>query len=183
MSKDWQTRDRFLELHSRWMTLIGEHLEDDRGEILEYWRIEKADSVIVLAIQGDRILLPSPNYRVGISKTTLDFAGGRVNNGQTTEQAAIAILKRELGIELEAIAQIIPLNSEGWSVNSSFSNQKLYGFIAHIQSTVKFPPDSLAYPINTEGLHKLLKDLICLQCRALLMEWMLQYDYLRFHSE
>jgi hypothetical protein len=54
MSKNWQTCDRFLKLYSRWMTLIGEHIEDDRGEILGYWRIEKADSVVVLVIQGDR---------------------------------------------------------------------------------------------------------------------------------
>ena len=57
----WQVKDRFLEINSRWLTLVGEHLQDDRGEILEYWRIEKADSVIVLAIQGDRILLPKPS--------------------------------------------------------------------------------------------------------------------------
>jgi hypothetical protein len=49
----WRIQDRFLELHSRWMTLIGEHLQDHRGEILKYWRIEKADSVIVLPIQTD----------------------------------------------------------------------------------------------------------------------------------
>ena len=59
--KNWQVQDRFLEMHSRWMSLIGEHLQDDRGEILEYWRIEKADSVIVIPIQGDRILLPKPS--------------------------------------------------------------------------------------------------------------------------
>jgi len=73
----WQVRDRFLELHSRWMTLIGEHLQNQRGEILEYWRIEKVDSVIVLPIQGDLILLPSPSYRPGIGQMSLDFPGGR----------------------------------------------------------------------------------------------------------
>jgi hypothetical protein len=42
----WQVQDRFLELHSRWMTLIGEHWQDAQGQRLEYWRIEKADSVM-----------------------------------------------------------------------------------------------------------------------------------------
>jgi hypothetical protein len=78
----WQVCDRFLALHSRWMTLIGEHLQAPWGQILEHWRIEKADSVIVLPIQGDSILLPSPNYRPGIGQTTLDFPGGRVTEGQ-----------------------------------------------------------------------------------------------------
>ena len=66
----WQVQDRFLEINSRWLTLIGEHLQDDRGEVLEYWRIEKADSVIVLPIQRDRILMPKPSYRAGIGQIT-----------------------------------------------------------------------------------------------------------------
>ena len=43
-SPAWPVNDRFLELRSHWMTLIGEHLQDDRGQLLEYWRVEKADS-------------------------------------------------------------------------------------------------------------------------------------------
>ncbi|CAN1210761.1 NUDIX domain-containing protein [Tumidithrix helvetica PCC 7403] len=175
--KDWQTRDRFFELHSRWMTLIGEHLQDDRGEILEYWRIEKADSAIVLPIQGDRILLPTPSYRPGIGQVTLDFPGGRVAEDQNPEQAAIAVLKRELGIESDAIAQLISLNTEGWAVNSSFSNQKLYGFVAQIESTVKFPPEFRieTYPVTPIGVNRLQQALNCLQCRAILLEWRLTF--------
>ena len=171
----WQVKDRFLEINSRWLTLVGEHLQDDRGEILEYWRIEKADSVIVLAIQGDRILLPKPSYRAGIDQTTLDFSGGRVIAGQNPQLAAIATLKRELGIEASAIAQLIPLNTEGWAVNSSFSNQKLYGFVAYIEPNVKLNPELLTvtYPATSDGVENLLKEITCLQCRAVLLEWIL----------
>jgi len=179
--KPWQVQDRFLEMHSRWMTLIGEHLQDDRGEILEYWRIEKADSVIVLPIQGDLILLPKPSYRAGISQTTLDFSGGRVPAGQNPQLAAIATLKRELGIEASAIAQLIPLNPEGWAVNSSFSNQKLYGFFAHIEPNAKLDPELIAftYPLTSDGVQKLLEEITCLQCRAVLLEWILLNQYLK----
>ncbi|MBI4785243.1 MAG: NUDIX domain-containing protein [Oscillatoriophycideae cyanobacterium NC_groundwater_1537_Pr4_S-0.65um_50_18] len=180
-SKDWQTRDRFLELHSHWLTLIGEHLQDDRGNLLEYWRIEKADSVIVLPIQSAGpasaqeacILLPSPSYRPGIGQVTLDFPGGRVPADQTPQQAAIATLKRELGIEAANISPLMPLNTEGWVVNSSFSNQKLYGFVAYIQDSSDLNPNAIAatYPISTRGVHHLLQDLNCLQCRAVLLEW------------
>lgn len=66
----WQVQDRFLELHSRWMTLLGEHWLDAQGQRLEYWRIEKADSVIVLPIQQDHlgqshILLPPLAFGLG----------------------------------------------------------------------------------------------------------------------
>lgn len=171
----WQVQDRFLEINSRWLTLIGEHQQDDRGEILEYWRIEKVDSVIVLPIQGDRILLPKPSYRIGIGQTTLDFSGGRVIAGQNPQLAAIATLKRELGIEALAIAQLIPLNNEGWAVNSSFSNQKLYGFVAHIEPNAKLDPELVAgtYSLTLDGIQNLLEEITCLQCRAVLLEWIL----------
>lgn len=94
-NRPWRVQDRFLELHARWMTLIGEHLQDHQGEILEYWRIEKADSVIVLPIQNGQFLLPPPSYCPGVGQVTLDFPGGRVLDKQTPEQAAIATLKRE----------------------------------------------------------------------------------------
>lgn len=169
----WQVHDRFLELRSRWMTLLGEHLQDHQGKILEYWRIEKADSVIVLPIQDGQFLLPPPSYRPGVGQMTSDFPGGRVSEGQTPEEAAIATLKRESGIEAANITQLIPLNTEGWAVNSSFSNQKLYGFVAHIHSISTPLPNTIAttYPINAAGVHQLLQDLDCLQCRAVLLEW------------
>ncbi len=171
----WQVQDRFLEIHSRWMSLIGEHLQDPQGQILEYWRIEKADSAIVLPIQGDRILLPSASYRPGVGKITLDFPGGRVSEGQNPELAAIATLKRELGIEAAAIAQLIPLNTEGWLVNSSFSNQKLYGFVAQIKDITKLVPELVAvtYALTSDGVQNLLEKITCLQCRAVLLEWVL----------
>jgi hypothetical protein len=181
LEKHWQLQDRFLELHSRWMTLIGEHLQNDLGETLEYWRIEKANSVIILPVQGmspkdQYIWLPSPSYRPGIGQITLDFPGGRVPEGKNPEQAAIATLKRELGIESTEIAQLTPLNTEGWSVNSSFSNQKLYGFVAHIDNATTVLPRLLAvtYPVNSVGVKELLQKLTCLQCRAILLEWWVQ---------
>lgn len=172
-NQPWRVQDRFLELHSRWITLIGEHLQDHQGEILEYWRIEKTDSVIVLPIQNGQFLLPPSSYRPGVGQVTLDFPGGRVSEGQTSEEAAITTLKRELGIEAANITQLIPLNTEGWAVNSSFSNQKLYGFVAHIHSISTLFPKAIAttYPANAAGAHQLLQDLNCLQCRAVLLEW------------
>ena len=178
----WKVRDRFLDLHSRWMTLIGEHLQDSQGNLLEYWRIEKADSVIVLPIQedspaapkGKHILLPAPSYRPGIGQVTLDLPGGRLMQGQTPEEGAIAILKRELGIEADAIVQLKPLNVKGWAINSSFSDQKLYGFVAHIQGEVASSNlIAQTYPASPVGVHQLLQELSCLQCRAVLLEWVM----------
>jgi len=172
-SPAWPVNDRFLELRCRWMTLIGEHLQDDRGQLLEYWRVEKADSVIVLPVQNSMILLPAPSYRPGLGQITLDFPGGRISEEQDHHEAALMTLKRELGIEATAVTRLTPLNSEGWAVNSSFSNQKLYGFTADIDGGLS-TSELLTYPANAIGVNDLLKSLTCLQCRAVLLEWWLK---------
>lgn len=172
---DWQTCDRFLELRSHWFTLIGEHLIDDRQQPLDYWRVERADSVIVLPIQSDTLILPPPAYRPGISQVSLDFPGGRLPENNSPQGAARLILQRELGVEPTAIVDLNPLNTQGWAVNSSFSNQQLYGFIARIQPELELPHERVGMKVEMtkEGIGRLLQLLTCLQCRALLLQWWL----------
>jgi isopentenyldiphosphate isomerase len=99
----WKTLDRFVEIRSPWFTLIGEHLEDDHQQVHDYWRVEKADSVVILTIHDGKLLFPLLNYRPGVGKPTLDFPGGRVNEGQTPETAARNVLHKELGITDDVI--------------------------------------------------------------------------------
>jgi hypothetical protein len=107
----WKTLDRFVEICSPRFTLIGEHLQDDGQQVHDYWRIENTDSVVILTIQGGKLLFPLLNYRPGLGKPTLDFPGGRVNAGQTSETAAREILEKELGVKQDAIAHLTLLNS------------------------------------------------------------------------
>ena len=74
----WKTLDRFVEINSHWVKLIAEHLETTEGQIVEYWRVERADSVVILTIQAEKFLFPTPMYRPGVASATLDFPGGRV---------------------------------------------------------------------------------------------------------
>jgi hypothetical protein len=171
----WKTLERFVEIHSPWLTLIGEKLQDGGGQVCDYWRVEKADSAIILPIWQQQFLLPVPTYRPGVGQVTLDFPGGRIPAGQEAVAAIPAIFSRELGIsEAEkAIAHLTPLNPTGWLINSSFSNQKLYGFVATLLPTTSLNPERLGktYPTTPEGIDALLQALSCLQCRALLLEW------------
>ncbi len=175
--RDWKTLDKFLEMRSKWLTLMGEHLQDDRGQILEYWRVEKPDSVVVVTIQGDKLILPPPSFRPGAGKVTLDFPGGRLPAGETPLGAVPVILQKELGVGAEAIASILPLNDTGWGIDSSFSSQKLYGFVAEIYATARIPAERIgaSYAIAPEGIRDLFAELTCLQCRALLLEWQRQF--------
>ena len=174
IDRPWQTLDRFVEISSPWLKLIGEHLRDDRQRVIEYWRVEKADSAIALTLQNDKLLLPVCQYRPGLAKTTLDFPGGRVSPEQTPHSAIPGILERELGVKEEAIARLTSLNPEGWPVNSSFSNQKLYGFVVELHPTASVSNELLGatYAATPTGISELLRDLTCLQCRTVLLEWL-----------
>ncbi|MEA5508277.1 NUDIX hydrolase [Crocosphaera sp. UHCC 0190] len=169
----WHVLERFIEINTPWLTLIGEKLQDERQQVLDYWRVEKADSVVIVTIQNAQFLLPTPSYRPGVKQATLDFPGGRVPSSSTPTAAVPEILYRELGILNSDIIDLTPLNQTGWAINSSFSNQKLYGFVAEISPHTVINGDRLTgtYPTTSEGVTQLLKALTCLQCRALLWEW------------
>ena len=179
IKKSWKTGDRFLEIRSHWFTLIGEDLQDEQERNLEYWRIEKADSAIILPIQNQQIILPPPTYRPGLGTVTLDFPGGRIPEGKSPEDAVEIILQRELGMDMKEIAKITFLNTTGWAVNSSFSNQKLFGFVAEIRPTAKVSKNFIGatYPVSKAGIDELLTAISCLQCRSLLLEWWLLEMY------
>ena len=171
--QQWKTLNRFVEFRSPWLTLIGENLQNEHNQVLDYWRVERVDSVVAITIQDEKLLFPAPMYRPGLGEATLDFPGGRVSDGQTPETAVRKLLEKELGVTEHAIAHLTPVNSTGWPINSAFSNQKLYGFVAELHPTALINQTrvGVTYPMTSEGIHLLLKDLTCLQCRAVLLEW------------
>ncbi len=172
MNNPWQVVSKLVEITSPWLTLIGEKVKDDQGTILDYWRVEKADSLIIITEYQNQLIFPKLTYRHGIEKVTLDFAGGRVNLDKTLENNALSILKRELNLEEKDLKILRPINQEAWAINSAFNNQKLWGFYAHIKPETSLHPDFIGatYSLTKENLKCLLKDLICLQCRSLLLE-------------
>lgn len=174
MNKKWQTLNRLVEINNSWLTLIGEKLKDDKGNILDYWRVEKEDSVIIITIYRHQLLFPISVFRPGVGKLTLDFAGGRIKKRQTPQQATLLILEKELGIKDSDLDTLIPINNIGWEINSSFSNQKLYGFLAEIKPRITINSNFIGslYSLNQEGIDNLLKDLTCLQCRGLFLEFL-----------
>ena len=97
-------------LSNEWITLIGERIEDENGELLDYWRVERADSVIVIPVINDTIILPKPYYRHGVGGTTYDFPGGRIVSSETPLQAAFRILDKELSVKSDHVASIHSIN-------------------------------------------------------------------------
>jgi hypothetical protein len=178
----WPVQTTLMQLSNGWLTLIGERLITPDQHTVDYWRVEKADSAIVVPVWRGQVVVPPGLYRPGLGEVTLDLPGGRIapdpdpsaapTAGQT---AAQRILQRELGVEAGAIALLTPLNTIGWPINSSFSNQRLFGFRAELESAIAlpFPQGSQYFPFTLAGLQALLQHITCLQCRAVLLEVLL----------
>lgn len=173
----WSNLGEFEKVHNRWLTLIGEKLQDDQGKILEYWRVEKPDGLIVIVEQDGQLLLPKQMYRPGIGEYTLDFCGGRLNPEIPIQEAAQVIVQREFHLqELPKFTSFKSINNNPWHTDSSFTNVRLYGYVASLDNATKVNTKFLAgsYGQSESGINKLLDELVCLQCRALLLEWLRQ---------
>jgi hypothetical protein len=170
---DWKRLSESVRVASQWVTLVGERWLCDKGQELEYWRVEKADSVIVLPLQAGHLFCVAPTFRPGIGRATLDFPGGRLPAGNMPDDIVPFLLQRELGVVPEAIRRTEALNDEKWIVNSSFSNQGLWAFVAEIDEAFTIPHDMVGAkaPADAAGVAALLAQLDCLQCRAVLREW------------
>jgi len=170
----WQRIHNLAHIHSTWLDVFCEHWQDEQGQLLEYWRVEKADSIIVLPLWQNKLLLPPPFFRVGVNQLTSDFPGGRALADKTLTEAAGDILTRELNLPHAAIKTLTLLNPKGWFINSAFSNQKLYGFVAELHPTESLSQAHVAQRVaNTlTGIHELLTQLDCAQCRLVLLEWL-----------
>jgi hypothetical protein len=126
-----------------------------------------------LPVQASYIFCGKPTFRPGVGRATLDFPGGRLPDGKEPREVAPLLLQRELAIPPEAVSRLEPLNSEKWVINSSFSNQGLWAFVAEIHPAFPIPKAGIGKKAlaDAAGCSQLMADLDCLQCRAVLMEW------------
>ena len=171
----WQLLSQIVEVRSPWLSVIGERLRDATGQEREYWRVVKPDSLLVITIQDGRLLLPARSYRPGVGRTTLDFAGGRLQDPSMIPETAQVIVRREFNLGGDDLfASLEGLNRVGWDVDSSSSSQHLYGTVAELPRDLLIPESSIgaSYPATDLGARELLRDLRCVQCRALLYEWL-----------
>lgn len=156
----WRKIRRIRKITSKWVNVYADELVDNDGNHLEYWHVDRADSAIVVVRQGSEFVLPEPQYRPGVGKATLDFAGGRITDDETPTQAAARLVKKELGTNPPVLK---PVNSQPLLVDSSFSNQKVYGFVTELPADASPKGERLT-------AEQLLGQLECMQCRSILLE-------------
>lgn len=170
MTTDWIRGDTIVTVESPWARMVAERWRDDKGRELDYWRVEHVHSVIVAAVHNGSLLLPQPQFRPGLGVATLDLPGGRLPEGADLLATAASIVARELGLPAAAVGDLRQLNRRGWPVNSSFSNQLVFGLTATIDQAAVPTLPCEAIPADRAGILALLDRMACLQCRAVLFE-------------
>lgn len=171
MPDKWKKIDEIVHIHSKWLDLYYEIWDSGSGEIYEYWRVSKADSLIVVTTYENKFILPKPMFRPGIGEATLDFPGGRIlnRNENFLIESAEQILKKELNVSKENIANLKLLDTVGKNINSSFNSQRLYVAYAEIKN---ISPDIDSYiSYSKEKIDLLQEDLSCLQCSYALLQF------------
>jgi hypothetical protein len=171
----WQVVSRMVEVRTPWMSMIGERWQEGPGLELENWRVEKPDSLLVVTVHDGRLIAPVRSFRPGVGRTTLDLAGGRLDDPSRLAQTALAIVRREFKLNADDVFESQePLNLVGWDVDSASSSQRVFGVAAELCRDVQVLDDRVgaSYPATSAGGKELLSELVCLQCRAVLSEWL-----------
>jgi hypothetical protein len=168
----WQMLGQIAIIGSPWVTVKCERWRDHHNQDLDYWRVERPDSVVVIPIHEKSILLPKQEFRPGIGACTWDFPGGRVRDNVSHEETALESLNREMSINKCDIKKIERINRLGYPVDSSFSSQKLWGYKAYLSRDCDLGKINIGWkvPFRKEEVRLLLEKLTCLQCRSLLLD-------------
>lgn len=108
-----------------WMTVREDDIERDNGTRGIYGVIEKTDSAIILAIDGDSIYLVD-QYRYPVSRRTLEFPQGSLERNDV-DPAEIA--RTELQAETGLVAANLECLGEIY-IAWGYANQKTFAFLA-----------------------------------------------------
>ncbi|MGA9565128.1 MAG: NUDIX hydrolase [Candidatus Korobacteraceae bacterium] len=110
---------------NKWMTVREDEIERDNGTCGIYGVIEKCDSAIILAIDGDTIYLVE-QFRYPIGENSLEFPQGSLErNDVDPAEIARDELQAETGLvagKLEYLGKIY--------IACGYANQKTYAFLA-----------------------------------------------------
>jgi hypothetical protein len=113
---DWKRLSECVRVASQRVTLIGERWLCDNGQELEYWRIKKADSVIVLPLQAGHLFLRGADLPAWHRPSHVGFprrpaAGGRLAADKATNYIVPFLPHCELGIAPDAARRTEALNA------------------------------------------------------------------------
>lgn len=110
---------------NRWMSVREDEIERDNGERGIYGVVEKCDSAIVLAIEGEQICL-FEQYRYPLGVRSLEFPQGSLERNDVDP---VEIARKELRAETGLVAANLECLGEIY-IASGYANGKTHAFVA-----------------------------------------------------
>lgn len=129
MEKDarpvWKRLDSKVLLNHPRITVVEDLVELPGGQVTSYVRLPSSgDAVTVLCLKDDQILLQR-EYSYPVGEVLLQFPGGKIERGETPEEAAGRELKEESGFAFSRCKSL------GWYyISNRRSDAKMYVVLA-----------------------------------------------------
>jgi NTP pyrophosphohydrolases containing a Zn-finger, probably nucleic-acid-binding len=111
----WTVKETNLRYKSEWVELNEHKVVRSDGHDCEFAVVRLKPGVSVLAIDDDRTVYLTREYRYAIEQESLEVVSGAIDNGETPEEAAKRELKEELGIvagEFVDLGMVNPMTSQ-----------------------------------------------------------------------
>jgi len=122
---------------NRWMTVREDEIERDSGAHGIYGVVEKCDSAIVLAIDGDEVYLVE-QFRYPMGVNSLEFPQGSLERSDVDpSEIARKELREETGLLVESLECLGEIH-----IACGYANQKTYAFVATGLSQAERKPDA-----------------------------------------
>lgn len=120
----WKQLSRKVYKHSEYYQIVDVHFELPNGQQKTYALTHTGRVVCLLAVTKDKKIVLARQYRQGPDQVLDELPGGKVDHGETDEQAA----RRELTEETGYVAgRMVPL---GRFLEGAYSTILKHGFLA-----------------------------------------------------
>ena len=104
--KPWQVLESSTEFSSRWLRVRKDIVRTNRGNITEYYVVDRFDYVLIVALTADSQVLTVRQYKHGAGQVIRELPAGYIEDGEDPVVSAQRELREETGYEA---AQIEPL--------------------------------------------------------------------------
>ncbi len=131
-NKKWKLVSSSPVFESKWLSILSNSYELPNGEIgNDYLHLKRPDYVLILAVGNKGNLVLQRNYRRGVDDFVYELPAGWINDGETSEQAAIREFNEETGFvgEAKSVKEIYP--------QPGFSSMKAYVVLMEFDEDMK----------------------------------------------
>lgn len=121
----WEVLHSEPALQTKWFKIRKQHMRMPTGVELDYFVHEGDDSVICVCVNEQGQILVEKQFRVPVQKISVDYPAGKIDNTDTSPEAAIVReLKEEAGLTPVSIRLIGTVDKD-----PGFSSSRLSVFL------------------------------------------------------